>query len=92
VYVDDIVIKTKSSTDRIADLEATFANLHRFHIKLNLVKCVFRVPKGKLLSFMVSHCGIEAYKKKIKAIQSMGPIQNHKGVQWLVAALSCFVS
>ncbi|WVZ58620.1 hypothetical protein U9M48_008872 [Paspalum notatum var. saurae] len=84
-----------TSGDLIADLEETFANLRRFNIKLNPEKCVFGVPKGKLLGFMVSERSIEANKEKVDAIQRMGPIKNLKGVQQLVgclAALSRFVS
>jgi hypothetical protein len=50
------------------DLEETFANLLRFQIKLNPKKCVFGVPKGKLLGFMVSDRGIEANQEKIEVI------------------------
>ena len=49
VYIDDIVVKTAQASDLIANLAATFVNLRRFSVKLNLKKCVFRVPKGKLL-------------------------------------------
>jgi hypothetical protein len=53
VYVDDIIVKTKKTRDLIVDLEETFANLRRLQMKLNYRKCVFGVPKGKLLGFMV---------------------------------------
>ena len=33
------------------------------------------VPKGKLLGYMVSECGIEANRDKIAAITNMGPIR-----------------
>jgi hypothetical protein len=64
VYVDDIVVKTKRSRDLIADLEETFENLRHFQIKFNPEKCVFGVPKGKLLGFMVSKRGIEANQRR----------------------------
>ena len=64
VYVDDIVVKTARACDLITDLAATFANLRRFNIKLNPEKCVFRVPKGKLLGYIVSERGIEANPKR----------------------------
>jgi hypothetical protein len=94
-YVDDIVVKSKKADQLIADLEETFANLRRFRIKLNLEKCVFGVPKGKLLGFVVSEYGIEANKEKISVIMSMGPIRNLKGIQRLtgcLATLSRFIS
>jgi hypothetical protein len=70
-YVDDVVIKTTNKDDLIADLAQTFANLRHYHWKLNPEKCVFGVPSGKLLVFMVSHRGIEANPKKVDAIRRM---------------------
>jgi hypothetical protein len=54
-YVDDVVLKTMVEDNLVADLTQTFANLRRYHWKLNPEKCVFGVPFGKLLDFMVSH-------------------------------------
>ena len=62
---------------------------------MNPEKCVFGVPKGKLLGYIVSERGIEANPKKITAISNMGPIRNVKGMQRLtdcLAALSRFIS
>ena len=76
-------------------MAATFTNLRRFNIKLNLKKCVFGVSKGKLLRYIMSKRGIDANPKKIMAISNMGPIRNVKGVQRLtgcLAALSRFIS
>jgi len=95
VNVDDIVVKTARASDLIANLAGTFANLRRFNIKLNPEKCVFGVPKGKLLGYIVSERGIEANPEKIAAISNMGPIRNVKGVQRLtgyLVALSRFIS
>ena len=80
-YIDDIIVMSKWSDHLIADLEQTFAKLRANSIKLNPEKCVFRVPRGMLLGFIVSEHGIEANLKKISAITRMGPIQNIKGVQ-----------
>ena len=59
----------------ITNLAATFTNLRRFNIKLNPEKCVFEVPKGKLLGYIMFECGIEANPEKIMVISNMGPIQ-----------------
>jgi hypothetical protein len=71
-YVDDMVVKTRDSDNLIADLEETFSSLRRFQWKLNPTKCVFGVPSGKLLGFIVSNRGIEANPIKITAITDMG--------------------
>jgi hypothetical protein len=64
-------------------------------VKLNPEKCVFGVPRGMLLVFVVSERGIEANPDKISAIMYMGPIKNLKGIQWVtgcLAALSRFIA
>ena len=80
IYVDDIVVKMAQACDLIANLAATFTSLRRFNIKLNPEKCVFRVPKRKLLGYIVSERGIKANPKQIMAISNMGPIRNVKGM------------
>jgi hypothetical protein len=94
-YVDNIVIKTRKASDLLSDLEVTFSCLKAKSIKLNPEKCVFGVPRGMLLGFIVSERGIEANPEKIAAITNMGPIKDLKGVQRVMgclAALSRFIS
>jgi hypothetical protein len=43
---------------------------------LNLEKCTFGVPKGKVLGYILFEHGIKADPKKIMAITKMGPIRN----------------
>jgi hypothetical protein len=69
--------------------------LKKWKWKLNPNKCVFKVPSGQLLGFLVSHRGIEASTKQIQAIIEMGPPRCVKDVQKLtgcMAALNCFIS
>jgi hypothetical protein len=94
-YVDDIVVKTKKADNLINDFDVAFKCLRPKNIKLNPEKCVFNVPRGMLLGFIVSKRGIEANPEKITAITKMGPIRDLKGVQRVtgcLAALSRFVS
>ena len=73
-YVDDIVVKSKRADHLVADLEQTFAKLRANDIKLTSEKCIFGVPRGMLLGFIVSERGIEANLEKILAIIRMGSI------------------
>jgi hypothetical protein len=94
-YVDDIVVKMRKASDLLTDLETTFKCLKVKGVKLNLEKCVFGVPRGMLLGFIVSEQGIKANPEKIMAIINMGPIKDLKGVQRVMgclAALSRFIS
>jgi hypothetical protein len=94
-YIDDIVVKSKKMGDLVPDLTEVFAKLRQHEVKLNPEKCIFGVPRGMLLSFVVLERGIEANPEKISAIMDMGPIKNLKGVQRVtgcLAALSCFIT
>src|SRR5438105_14914469 len=94
-YVNDVIIKSRVKEDLISDLSETFANLRRFRWKLNPEKCVFEVPSGKLLEFIMSYHGIEANPEKLKDIFRMNSLTKLKDVQKLtgcMAALSRSVS
>jgi hypothetical protein len=53
-YVDDSVVKSKRTWDLVPDLTEVFAKLRQHGVKLNPKKCFFGVPRGMLLSFVVS--------------------------------------
>ena len=94
-YVDDVVIKTRHVDSLINDLRIMFTNLRTYDIKLNPEKCVFGVPAGKLLGFIVSSRGIEANPAKIRALSQWAIPTDLKQIQKLtgcVAALSRFIS
>jgi hypothetical protein len=94
-YVDDVAVKTRNSSTLIDDLEETFASLREYRWKLNPNKCVFGVPLGKLLGFIISQCGMEANPEKISAITSMKAPTCIKDIQKLtgcMAALNRFIS
>jgi hypothetical protein len=94
-YIDDIVVETKKADDLVTDLSIAFGCLQANEVKLNPEKCVFGVPRGMLLGYIVSQRGIEANPEKVAALERMGPIRDLKGVQRVLgclAALSRFVS
>src|SRR6185437_9213016 len=94
-YIDDIVVKSRKADDLVADLRIAFDCLRAKGLKLNPEKCVFGVPRGMLLVFIVSQRGIEPNPEKVSAITRMGPIRDLKGVQRVMgclASLSQFIS
>ena len=52
VYVDDMLVKSKTIVDYIAHLSDTFVVLRRYRMKLNQLKCSFGVAFGKFLGFI----------------------------------------
>ncbi|XP_073121038.1 uncharacterized protein [Henckelia pumila] len=69
VYVDDILVKSRTGRDFIPNLEETFNTLRKYGVKLNPAKCVFGVKSGKFLGFVVTERGIEVNPKKVKILK-----------------------
>ena len=89
------MVKSREKETLIDDLKETFDNLRVYKKMLNPPKCVFGVPAGKLLCFLVSNRGIEANPEKIKAITSLAKPKCINDVQRLagrITALSQFIS
>ena len=64
-------------------------------MKLNSEKCVFGVPAGQLLGFLLSARGIEANPEKIAAIENMRQPRSIKDIQKFtgcLASLSRFIT
>jgi hypothetical protein len=53
-YVDDIVVKTKKADDLVSDLHIALDCLRANGVKLYPEKCVFWMPRGMLLGYIVS--------------------------------------
>ena len=43
VYVDDMVVKSTSTTSHTEDLAEIFAEMRKYNMRLNLEKCIFDV-------------------------------------------------
>ena len=88
-------VKSKTADNLIADLKETFANLKRYRWKLNPSKCIFGVPSGILLGYIVSARGIEPNPDKVSTITNMKRPTCVKDIQKLtgcMAAVSRFIS
>ncbi|KAL6322060.1 hypothetical protein AAG906_003460 [Vitis piasezkii] len=59
VYIDDIVVKSKTRSEHALHLEETFCMMKTYNMKLNPTKCAFGVSACKFLGFMVTQRGIE---------------------------------
>ncbi|KAI5352561.1 hypothetical protein L3X38_005452 [Prunus dulcis] len=60
VYVDDMLVKSRTADQHIPNLYAMFTILKQYKMRLNPTKCAFGVASGKFFGFMISQRGIEA--------------------------------
>nr|CAN72485.1 hypothetical protein VITISV_002718 [Vitis vinifera] len=87
VYIDDIVVKSKTREQHDLHLQEVFHLLQRYGMKLNPSKCAFGVSAGKFLGFMVSQRGIEVSPDQVKAVIETPPPRNKKELQRLTGKL-----
>ncbi|RVW32255.1 Transposon Ty3-I Gag-Pol polyprotein [Vitis vinifera] len=79
VYIDDIVVKSKTREEHVLHLQEVFHLLRKYDMKLNPSKCAFGVSVGKFLGFMVSQRGIEVSQTKSRQSWKHPP-QEQEGV------------
>ena len=70
-YVDDIVVKSKTLARHFQVLEQVFERCRKYKLRMNPVKCAFRVSAGKFLRFLIHHKGISVDPAKATAIATM---------------------
>lgn len=60
VYVDDILVKSRTAEQQKVDLSEAFQVMHHHDMRFNSDKCAFGIRSGKFLGFIVHQRGIEA--------------------------------
>lgn len=94
IYLDDLTVFSKHREDHFDHLELLHQKCIEFWISLNLKKCIFRVPQGKLLGNIVSKEGVFIDPDRVKAIKDVPLWVNKKGVQFFLGKVnfvSCFI-
>nr|GEV91555.1 reverse transcriptase domain-containing protein [Tanacetum cinerariifolium] len=59
VYVDDLIIKSRTKDEIVRDIEETFKTLREINMKLNPKKCTFGVEEGMFLGYKFSTKGLK---------------------------------
>nr|GEV32010.1 reverse transcriptase domain-containing protein [Tanacetum cinerariifolium] len=59
VYVDDLVIKSRTKQEVIRDIEETFKTLRKINMELNPKKCTFGMREGTFLRYKANADGLK---------------------------------
>ncbi|KAJ8031683.1 hypothetical protein HOLleu_24949 [Holothuria leucospilota] len=78
VYLDDIIIFSKTFEEHLERLAAVFKRLGEYGLKLKPSKCEFLKPSVKYLGHIVSAKGVETDPEKIEKIKNWPPPTNLK--------------
>ncbi|GKD73843.1 reverse transcriptase domain-containing protein [Tanacetum coccineum] len=68
VYVDDLVIKSRTKEEVIRDMEETFKTLREINMKLNPKKYAFGMREGTFLGYKVDTDGLRVCPNKVEAV------------------------
>ncbi|GJW61765.1 reverse transcriptase domain-containing protein [Tanacetum coccineum] len=95
VYVDDLVIKSRTKEEIIRDITETFKTLRQINMKLNPKKCSFGMQEGMFLGYKENTDGLKVCPEKADAVLSLPSPRCLKDVQKLngkLASLNRFLS
>ena len=84
VYLDDILIYSKSLEDYKALIKQVLAQLERHDLAISLKKSVFQVDTVEFLGYIVGKDGVTMSKKKVESILSWKAPRSVKDVQILI--------
>jgi hypothetical protein len=81
VYINDVVVKSDSMDDHLADLCLALERMRWYGLKMNPLKCAFSVSVGKFLGFIIHKHDIEKDPTKIESINKVQPPQCKNDMQ-----------
>ncbi|GJY38056.1 reverse transcriptase domain-containing protein [Tanacetum coccineum] len=83
VYIDDLVIKSRTKQEIKKDVEETFKTPREINMKLNPKKCTFRIEEGMFLGYKVNTKGIKVCPDKVESVLGLPSPKCLKHVQKL---------
>jgi hypothetical protein len=88
IYIDNVIVKSDSMNNHLADLRLTLERMRRYGLKMNPLKCVFGVSAGKFLGFIIYGHGIEIDPTKIGSIKKVQLAQCKNDMQRFIRKLN----
>ncbi|GJT08456.1 reverse transcriptase domain-containing protein [Tanacetum coccineum] len=88
VYMDNLVIKSRTEDEIVRDIEETFKTLREINMKLNPNKCTFGVEEGMFLGYKVNSKGLKVCLDKVDTVLSLPSLKCLKDVHKLNGKLT----
>ncbi|WP_375681134.1 reverse transcriptase domain-containing protein, partial [Bartonella sp. CB14SXKL] len=87
-YVDDLVVKSRKEIDHFKDLKMVFERCRKYQLRMNPMKCVFGVTRGKFLGFVVNRHEVAIDEDKKRAIMEMERPKSQKQLKSFLGRIS----
>ena len=90
VYIDDILVFSKSKEEHLVHLTKLFERLQHFGLVLNKDKCVFMVDEIAFLGYTVGKDGIRPKDSRVEAIRNFSRPRTHKELKRYLGMLNFY--
>jgi len=90
VYIDDLIIHSKTHEEHLALLDAVFTRLAAHNLRANLKKCVFGSSETSYLGFRLTKEGIFPGTDKLKTVKEAKPPENVKQIRQFLGLCNFF--
>jgi cleavage and polyadenylation specificity factor subunit 1 len=90
VYLDDILIASKNSTQHIQHLRLVFEVLQDAGLRINPAKCTFLVSSLSFLGHNLDASGISPMEKHVKALADFPPPADLKDLQRFLGLINFY--
>jgi hypothetical protein len=88
VYIDDLVVKLVGFEEHMTHLKLSLERMKKYGLRMNPLKCTFRVTSGRFLGFIVHEHGIQIDPNKIESMGKIGEPVWKKDVQKLLGKIN----
>lgn len=90
VYLDDILIFSKSSKEHREHLKIVLQRLRDYGLIINLEKCVFGKSQVKFLGHLINSQGVQPLPEKVEAIRSFPKPKTQKQLRRFLSTLNFY--
>ena len=88
IYLDDILILSKTEEEHIKHLRLVFKRLSEYNLKLRIDKCKFFAKELKYLGFILNACGIKPDPKYIEKVIELKIPTDKKSLQRVLGMIN----
>ncbi|MGR0317640.1 reverse transcriptase domain-containing protein, partial [Klebsiella pneumoniae] len=90
VYMDDLLVFSKTEKQHIEDLKSVFNRIRKFGLKLSAEKSLLGKGEITFLGHTITKEGVKPDKSKIDAISRMAVPRDVKGIRRLLGSLNYY--
>jgi hypothetical protein len=88
VYINDVVVKSVGLKEHMTELKLSLERMKKYGLRMNPLKCSFRVTSRRFLGFVLHEHDIQIDPKKIECIRKIGEPVWKRVVQKLLGKIN----